>query len=154
VLITNEFYEFCWFTFLGTSDDKITPYEPKSIHILIMSKTRAVHRQNDMRGRCGTRPGSSRPKVGLASPAPLADLPGPGAFWKAVFTTCQSKSVRRVTNVGKMVERLNLATRPSCMAGQPDKWASHAKSSATAPPYSSYKNPCAPPGRVCEESEV
>jgi hypothetical protein len=34
----------------------------------------------------------------------LASRPGPGAFPKAIFTMCQSKSVRRVSNVGKAVE--------------------------------------------------
>jgi hypothetical protein len=48
----------------------------------------------------------------------------------------------------------NLAARPSCMDGRPDKWASRAQSSATVPPYSSYKYYGAPPGRKCEESEV
>jgi hypothetical protein len=38
-------------------------------------------------------------------------------------------------------------------AGRPDKWASHAQSSARAPPYS-YKYHDAPPDRRCEESEV
>jgi hypothetical protein len=79
---------------------------------LIMPKTRGVHGQYDMRGRCGTRTGSSRPKVGPAGPTPLAGRPGTGAFSKAIFTTCQSKSVRRVSNVGKVVERLNLAAHP------------------------------------------
>jgi hypothetical protein len=40
------------------------------------------------------------------------------------------------------------------MAGRPDKWAPHAQSSATIPPYSSYKYHDATPGRKCEESEV
>jgi hypothetical protein len=52
---------------------------------------------------------------------------------------CQSKSVRGVSNVGKAVERLNVAARPSFMAGRPDKWASHAQSLARALPYTSYK---------------
>jgi hypothetical protein len=56
--------------------------------------------------------------------------------------------------VGKAVERLNLAARPSCKASRPDKWASHTQSLARAQPYSSYKYPHAPPGRECEESEV
>jgi hypothetical protein len=104
-----------------------------------------------MKGQCGTRP---RPKVGPVGPTPLVGRPGPGVFPKTVFTTFQSKSVRGVSNMGKMVERLNVAARPSFMAGQPDKWASCAQSLARAPPYSSYKYPDAPPGRKCEESEV
>jgi hypothetical protein len=42
VLITNEFHEFCSSTIKGTSDDEKAPYGQKSIHILIMSKTRGV----------------------------------------------------------------------------------------------------------------
>jgi hypothetical protein len=47
----------------------------------------------------------------------------------------------------------NLATQPSFIAGWPDKWATRAQSSATAPPCS-YKYHGAPLGRKCEESEV
>jgi hypothetical protein len=119
-----------------------------------MSKTKDVHGQYDTKGRRGTRPGPSRPKVGPASPTSLADRPGPGVFPKTIFTTCQSKSVRGVSNVGKAVEQLNLTARPSFMAGWPNKWASHAQSSARAPSYSSYKYRGAPPDRKCEESEV
>jgi hypothetical protein len=107
-----------------------------------------------MMERHGTRPGPSRPKVGPASPTPLAGRPGPSIFSKTIFTSCQSKSVRGVSNVGKMVERLNVAARPSFMAGRPNKWASRAQSLSRAPPYSSYKYPSARPGRKCEESEV
>jgi hypothetical protein len=54
----------------------------------------------------------------------------------------------------KVVQGGNLAIRPSCMAGRPKKCASHAQSSARAPPYS-YKYHGAPPiDRKCEESEV
>jgi hypothetical protein len=56
--------------------------------------------------------------------------------------------------VGKLVERLNVAARPSFMAGCLVKWASRAQSSARAPLYSSYKYPDAPAGRKCGESEV
>jgi hypothetical protein len=56
--------------------------------------------------------------------------------------------------MGKAVQRLNVAARPSFMAGRLDKWASHAQSLARAPPYSSYKYPGAFPDRQCEESEV
>jgi hypothetical protein len=48
----------------------------------------------------------------------------------------------------------NLASRPSCMAGRPDKWASRTQSLARAAPYLSYKYHGAPPGRRCEELEV
>jgi hypothetical protein len=154
VLITNEFHEFCWSTILWTSDNGKVLYGPKSIHILIMSKPRGVHRQYDMKGRCGTKPGPSWPNVGSAGPTPLASRPGPGTFPKTIFTTCQSKSVRGVSNVGNAVEWLNLAVGPICMATRPDKWASRTQSSARAPPYSTYKYPHAPPSRECEESEV
>jgi hypothetical protein len=53
-----------------------------------------------------------------------------------------------------VVQGGNLATRPSCMVSQQDKWASHAQSLARAPPSSSYKYHDAPPSRKCEESEV
>jgi hypothetical protein len=56
--------------------------------------------------------------------------------------------------MGKVVERLNLAAWPGCMAGRADKGASRAQSSARAPPYTSYKYPRAPPDRKHEESEV
>jgi hypothetical protein len=119
-----------------------------------MSKTRGVHEQYDMKGRRGTRPEPSWPKVGPAGPTPLADQLGPGAFPKTIFTTCQNKLVSRVSNVGKAVERLNLAAWSSCMAGRPDKWASRAQSLARTPPCFSYKYPRAPPSRKSEESEV
>jgi hypothetical protein len=93
-----------------------------------MSKIKGVHEQYDTKGRRGIRPGPSRPKVGLAGPTPLVGQLGPDIFPKTVFTTCQSKSVRGVSNVGKAVERLNLVARPTCMAGRPDKWASRAQS--------------------------
>jgi hypothetical protein len=41
---------------------------------------------------------------GASRPPPLADRPGPVAFPKIVFTMCQSKSVRGVSNMGKAVE--------------------------------------------------
>jgi hypothetical protein len=49
----------------------------------------------------------------------------------------------------KAVQGGNLATRPSWMAGQPDKWASRTQSSARALPYSSYKYHGAPPSIKC-----
>jgi hypothetical protein len=49
-------------------------------------------------------------KSGPASPTPLVGRPVPSAFPKTIFTMCQSKSVRGVSNVGKAVEQLNLAT--------------------------------------------
>jgi hypothetical protein len=111
-----------------------------------MSKTRGVHGQYDTNGQCGTRPGPSRPKVGAGGPTPLAEKEGTGVFFKTVFSMCQSKLVSGVSNVGIAVERLNVAVRPSFMAGWPDKWVSRAHSSTRAPPYSSYKYPGTPPG--------
>jgi hypothetical protein len=90
----------------------------------------------------------------------VAQGPGPldpkwhMVFPKTIFTTCQSKSARWVSNAGKVMERLNVAAQPSFMVGRPDKWASRAQSLARALPYSSYKYPVAPPGRKGEESEI
>jgi hypothetical protein len=119
-----------------------------------MSKTKGVHGQYDMKGRRGIRPRPSRPKVGSDGHTPSAGRSSPGVFPKTVFTTFQSKSVRGVSIVGKVVEQLNMAARPSFMAGRPNKQASCTQSSARAPPYSSYKYLGAPHGRKCEESEV
>jgi hypothetical protein len=47
----------------------------------------------------------------------------------------------------KAVQGGNLAGRPSCMDGRPDKWAPSTQSLAIAPPYSSYKYHRAPLGR-------
>jgi hypothetical protein len=47
--------------------------------------------------------------LGPAGPTPLAGRPGPVVFPKTIFTTCQSKSVRGVSNVGEVVEQLNVA---------------------------------------------
>jgi hypothetical protein len=153
VLITNEFHEFCWSTISWTSNDRKEPYGPKSIRILIISKIRGFYGQYDTKGRHGIGPKPSWIKVRPVGPTPLASRPVPSAFLETVVTTCQSKSVSGVSNVAKMVEQLNLAAWPSCMAGRPDKWASHGQSSTRAPSYS-YKNPHAPPSRECEESEV
>jgi hypothetical protein len=103
VLITNEFHEFYRFIILGTSDDGKGSYGSKSIHIFIISKTRGNHRQYDTRGQSGTKLGPSRAKVGLAGPTSFAGRPGFGVFLKSVFSTCQLKSARRVSNVGKAV---------------------------------------------------
>jgi hypothetical protein len=86
-----------------------------------MSKTRGVHRQYDTKGQCGTRLWPNRPKVGPAGPTPLGGQRGPGVFPKTVFTTCQFKLVRGVSNVGKAVERLNVAAWPIFMVGRPNK---------------------------------
>jgi hypothetical protein len=99
-------------------------------------------------------PGPANQKWGRPAPQPWPAGQVLGAFPKTIFTTCQSRSVRRVSILGKAVKWLNLAARLSCMAGRPDKWASRAQSSLGAPPHSSYKNPHAPHGRECEESQV
>jgi hypothetical protein len=132
VLITNEFHEFCWSTILGRSDDGKAPYEPKIHTHLYYDQYKGVHRQYDMEGWCGTSHGSSQPKVGPVGPTPLAGRPCPGAFPRNIFTTCQSKSVRGVSIVAKAVERLNVAARPSFMAGRPDKCTSRARPSFMA----------------------
>jgi hypothetical protein len=51
--------------------------------------------------------------VGQAYPTPLVGRPGFGIFLKSVFNTCQLKSARRVSNVGKVVLPQILAARPS-----------------------------------------
>jgi hypothetical protein len=84
-------------------------YGPKSIHIFIMSKSKGHHKQYDMRGQRG-QSGAGRPRFGV--------------FSKSTFTTCQAKSARRESKVGKTVQQQNLATRPTKSAGRPDKWAS------------------------------
>jgi hypothetical protein len=119
VFITDKFHKFCWFTISGTSDDRKAPYGPKSIHMFIMSKTRGRNRQYDTRGRCGTKPEPSRAKVGPVGPTPLAGRPGFGIFSKSVFNTCQHKSVRRVTIVGKVVLPQSLVAQPSQVASRP-----------------------------------
>jgi hypothetical protein len=53
------------------------------------------------------------------SPGPVrakgwpADRPGFAVFSKSIFNTCQLKSARRVSNVGKVVLPQSLASRPS-----------------------------------------
>jgi hypothetical protein len=46
--------------------------------------------------------------------------PGSGVFFKSVFNTCQLKSARRVSNVGKAVLPQNLATRPDKCVPSPN----------------------------------
>jgi hypothetical protein len=153
VHITNEFHEFCWSTISGTSDDGKAPYGPKSMHIFIMSKIRHRHRQYDTSKWCGINHRLNRAKVWPAGHITLVGRPCVGTFPKTASTTCQSKSVRGVSNVGKAVQLGNLAAWPSCMTGRPIKWAPCAQFLATTPPYS-YKYHGTPPGRKCEESEV
>jgi hypothetical protein len=93
VFITNEFHEFCRFTISGTSNDGKASYGPKSMHIFIMSKIRHSHKQYDMRGCCGTKPGPNQAKVGPASPTSLTGRPGFGVFLETVSYTCQGRSV-------------------------------------------------------------
>jgi hypothetical protein len=70
------------------------------------------------------------------------------------FVCMSSKGDAQGIQCPKMMQGGNLAPRPSCMAGRPDKWASRTQSLARALPYSSYKYHGAPSGRRCEESEV
>jgi hypothetical protein len=75
-------------------------------------------------------------------------------IFKNGFVYVSSRAGAQGIQCPKVVEGGNLAARPSCMAGQPNKWASRTQSLARAPPYSSYKYHGAPPDRKCEESEV
>jgi hypothetical protein len=72
---------------------------------------------------------------------------------KKCFVYVSSKGGAQGIQCPKVVQGENMAARPSSMVGWPDKWASHAQSSAIAPPYSSYKFHGAP-SKKCEESEV
>jgi hypothetical protein len=94
VLITNEFHEFCSFTFSGTSDDEKASYGPKSLHIFIMSKIGHSHRQCGTKRRCGTKPVPNRAKGWPAGHTSLASRPGFGVFSKSIFNTCQLKLAR------------------------------------------------------------
>jgi hypothetical protein len=84
----------------------------------------------------------------------VAGRPCVGAFPETVLSTCVGEVVLKESNAQKAVQGGNMATRPSCMADWPDKWAPHAQSLATAPPYSYYKYHGASPDRNFEESEV
>jgi hypothetical protein len=143
---TNEFHKFCWSTISGTSDDGKAPYEPKSMHTFIMSKIRHSHRQYDTREWRGTKHGLNRAMVWPAGHV-LEHL-------QNCFVYVSSRGGAQVIQCPKAVQGGILATRPSCMASRPDKWAPHAQYSATALPYSSYKYHGAPSGRKCKESEV
>jgi hypothetical protein len=144
VPVTNDFHEFCWSTISGTLDDRKTPHGTKFMHIFIMYKIRHIHIQYDTRKWRGIKHRLNRAKVWPAGHITLADRPCVGTFPKIVFTTCQSKSVGGVSNVGNIVQGGNLVARPSCMASRLVKWAPCAQSSATTPPYSSYKYQGAP----------
>jgi hypothetical protein len=98
VLITNVLHEYCWSTISRTSDDGKASSRPKSMHILNMPKLRHSHREYDMRGWCGRKPGPNRAKVGLAGPTSLASRPGVGAFWNSTLQMCQGRLVHRVSN--------------------------------------------------------
>jgi hypothetical protein len=97
----------------------------------------------------------AQPSQGVASQP--HHLGRPAMCWrnsKNHFVYMSSRGGTQGIQCPKAVQGGNIATRASCMAGCPDKWAPHAQSSAIAPPYSSYKYHGAPPGRKCEESEV
>jgi hypothetical protein len=154
VLITNEFHKFCWFDLSLTSDDEKAPYGPKSIHILILSKTRGVHGQYDMKEMTWHK-AWAQPSQGVAGRP--HHLGRPTMCWcisKNHFVNVSSRGGAQGIQCPKVMQGRNLAARPSCMADRPDKWASCAQSSAKAPPYSSYKFHHAPPGRKCEESDA
>jgi hypothetical protein len=119
------------------------------MHIFIISKIRHSYRKYDMRKRCGKNHGLNQAKVWPAGRSAM--------FWrisKHHFVYASSRGSAQGIQCPKVVQGGNLAARLSCMAARPNKWASHAQSSARAPPYSSYKYHGAPPGKWCEESEV
>jgi hypothetical protein len=74
-------------------------------------------------------------------------------IYKKHFVYVSNRGGAQRIQCPKGVQGGNLATRPTCMAGRPNKWSSHAQSLATTPPYS-YKYHGAPLGRKCEESKV
>jgi hypothetical protein len=47
----------------------------------------------------------------------VSDRPCVGTFPKPIFTTCQSKLVRGVSNMGKAVQGENLAALPTYQVG-------------------------------------
>jgi hypothetical protein len=65
-------------------------------------------------------------------------------IFKNHFVYVSSRGGAQGIQCPKTVQRGNLSAQPSCMAGRPDKWASHTQSSARVPPYSSYKYHHAP----------
>jgi hypothetical protein len=145
MLITNEFHEFCWSIITGTSDDGKAPYGPKINTYLNYVQNQGCARTIWHEGTMWHKARAQLTQSGAGRPHTRGRQ---ARSWHiSIFTTCQSKSVRGVSNVEKAMERLNVAVRP-------DKWASRAQSSARALSYSSYKYPSAPPGRKCEESEV
>jgi hypothetical protein len=77
----------------------------------------------------------------------------PAMFWRTSknhFVYVSSRGGVQGIHCPKAVQGGNLAAQPSCMAGRPDKLAPHAQSSATVPPYSSYKYHGAPPAQSVE----
>jgi hypothetical protein len=97
----------------------------------------------------------AQPSQGVASrPHHLGRLAMCWRIYKKHFVYVSNGGGAQGIQCPNVVQQGNLATRPSCMTGQPNKWASHAQSSATTQTYSSYKYHGAPPGRKSEESEV
>jgi hypothetical protein len=66
----------------------------------------------------------------------VADRPRVGTFPKNCFVYLCRRGGAQGIQCPKAMQVGNLAARPSCMIGQPDKWASCAQSLARAPPYS------------------
>jgi hypothetical protein len=64
-------------------------------------------------------------------------------IFKNCFLYVSSRGGAQGIQCPKAVQEGNLAVRPSCMAGRPDKWASRIQSSTRAPPYT-YKYHGAP----------
>jgi hypothetical protein len=98
MLITNEFYKFCWSNISRTLNVGKAPYGPKSMHIFIMSKRRHSHRKYDTRKWRGTKHGLNRAKVCPTGHITLAGQRCVGAFSKTVLSTCPAEAVLKVSN--------------------------------------------------------
>jgi hypothetical protein len=116
VLITNEFYKFCWSTILGTSDDGKAQYGPKSMHIFIMYEIRHSHRKYDMRKWCGTKHGLNRAKVWPTGHITLVVRPCVGIFPKIILSTCPAEAVLKVSNAQRQCKE---ETWPPCQVAWP-----------------------------------
>jgi hypothetical protein len=89
---------FCWSTISITSDDGKAPYEPKSMHIFIMSKIMHSHKKYDMRKWCGTKHRLNWAKVWPVDHISLAGQPCAHKFSKTFLSTCPEEAVLKVSN--------------------------------------------------------
>jgi hypothetical protein len=80
VLITNEFHEFCWFTILGTSDDRKPSYGPKSIISSLCPKPRVVTNNMTRVDNVTQSPGPAEPQWGQPAPPPWSAGQGLASF--------------------------------------------------------------------------